>query len=119
MFAPLVKPISREFVNSFDQLKESSPNDPAGFVKDAMGQGKPFLPDKPIEFNMAMSNVILRPKIRTILVSQMISENEARSMGFDYAPSVEEGVRLLGSEYPNARVAIFPSGGLIIPMTPA
>ena len=117
MLAPLVKPISNEFVGSFDQLKEMSPNNPAGFVKDAMGQGRLFLADKPIEFNMAMSNVVLRPKIRTILVSQMTSEKEARTMGFDYAPSVEEGVRLLGSEYPNARVAIFPSGGLIIPMT--
>jgi nickel-dependent lactate racemase len=119
MLAPLVKPVSSEFVDSFDQLRERSPNHPAGFVKDAMGQGKLFLADKPIEFNMAMSNVILRPKIRTILVSQVTPEREARSMGFDYASSVEEGVRLLGSEYPNARVGIFPSGGLIIPMTPA
>ena len=117
MLAPLVKPVSSEFVNSFDQLKERSRNNPAGYVKEAMGQGKPFLADKPIEFNMAMSCVILRPKIRTILVSQMVSEKEARTMGFDYAPSVEEGVRLLGGEYPNARVAIFPSGGLIIPIT--
>ena len=117
MLAPLVKPVSSEFVNSFDQLKERSRDNPAGYVKEAMGQGKLFLADKPIEFNMAMSSVILRPKIRTILVSRMTSEKEARTMGFDYAPSVEEGVRLLGGEYPNARVAIFPSGGLIIPMT--
>jgi lactate racemase len=117
MLAPLVKPVSSEFVNSFDQLNERSRNNPVGYVKEAMGQGKLFLADKPIEFNMAMSSVILRPKIRTILVSQMTSEKEARTMGFDYAPSVEEGVRLLEGEYPNARVAIFPSGGLIIPMT--
>lgn len=117
MLAPLVKPTSSEFVDSFDQLKEMAGANLAGYVKEAMGQGKPFLADKPIEFNMAMSSVILRPKIRTILVSQMTSEKEARSMGFDYAASVEEGVRLLGSEYPNARVAIFPSGGLIIPVT--
>ena len=75
-----------------------------------------YLKNTPIAFNMAMSNVILRPKIRTILVSELTSEKEARTMGFDYASSVEEGVRLLGGEYPNARVAIFPSGGLIIPM---
>ncbi len=117
MLAPLVKPVSNEFVDSFDQLKERS-NNPARYVKEAMEQGRPFLADKPIEFNMAMSNVILRPKIRTILVSQMASEKEARTMGFDYAPSVEEGVRLLGSEYPNAKVAIFPAGGLTVPMNP-
>ncbi|HTY21826.1 MAG TPA: lactate racemase domain-containing protein [Desulfomonilaceae bacterium] len=117
MLAPLEKPVSSEFVDSFDQLKDMVGANPAEYVKEAMGQGKPFLADKPVEFNMAMSTVILRPKIRTILVSQMISEKEARTMGFDYALSLEEGVRLLGSEYPDARVAIFPSGGLIIPMT--
>jgi lactate racemase len=116
MLAPLVKPVSSEFVDSFDELKDRFGANPAGYVKEAMGQGKPFLADKPVEFNMAMSSVILRPKIRTILVSQMISEKQVRTMGFDYAPSVEEGVRLLGSEYPNASVAIFPSGGLIIPI---
>ncbi|MGO9118650.1 MAG: lactate racemase domain-containing protein [Desulfomonilaceae bacterium] len=116
MLAPLVKPISSEFVDSFDQLREKALNNSAGYVKEAMGQGKPFLADKPIEFNMAMSSVILRPRIRTIIVSDLISEKEARTMGFDYAHSLEEGLRLLGGEYPNARVAIFPSGGLIIPM---
>ncbi len=116
MFVPLVKPVSSEFVNSFDLLKENSGNNPAGYVKEAMGQGKPFLSDKPIEFNMAMTCVILRPKIRTILVSPMISKEEARTMGLEHAASIEEGVRLLEREYSNARVAIFPSGGLIIPI---
>ena len=116
MLAPLVKPVSSEFVDSFEELKEKFGANQAGYVKEAMGQGKPFLADKPIEFNMAMSSVILRPKIRTILVSPMVSEKEVRTMGFDYAPSVEEGVGSAWSEYPNARVAIFPSGGLIIPI---
>jgi nickel-dependent lactate racemase len=116
MLAPLVKPVSSEFVNSFDLLKESSRDNSAGYVKDAMGKGKPFLPDKPIEFNMAMTCVILRPKIRTILVSPMTSKEEARTMGLEHAPSIQEGVRLLEREYSNARVAIFPSGGLIVPI---
>ncbi|MCJ7594730.1 MAG: nickel-dependent lactate racemase [Desulfobacterales bacterium] len=117
MLAPLVKPVSSEFVSSFNLLNKRSRNNPADYVKEAMGQGKLFLSDKPIEFNMAMRRVILRPKIKTILVSPMSSKEEARTMGLEYAASIEEGVRRLESEYPNARVAIFPSGGLIIPMT--
>ena len=117
MLVPLAKPVSNKFVDSFDLLKERSSNNPVRFVKEAMCRGMPFLSQRPIEFNMAISCVILRPKIRTILVSDMISENEARAMGFEYAPSVEEGVGLLAREYFNARVAIFPSGGLIVPMT--
>jgi hypothetical protein len=66
---------------------------------------------------MAMSTVFLRPEIRTILVSPAISRDEARTMGLEYASSIEEGLRLLEKSYPNARVAIFPSGGLIVPIT--
>lgn len=116
MLAPTVTPVSKEFVDSFDLLKERSRNDAEEYVKKAMSQGDPFLSDKPIEFNMAMSCVILRPKIRTVLVSPMVSEKEARTMGLEYAPSIEEGVRLLERDYSNAHVAVFPSGGLIIPI---
>ena len=81
-----------------------------------MSKGMPFLPEKPLEFNMAMSALILRPQIRTILVSPTISRDEAHTMGLEYATSVEEGLSQLERVYPKARVAIFPSGGLIIPM---
>jgi hypothetical protein len=59
----------------------------------------------------------LRPEIRTILVSPFISKDETRIMGLEYASSIEEGLGLLQNDYPNARVAIFPSGGLIVPIT--
>jgi hypothetical protein len=61
--------------------------------------------------------MFLRPKIRAILVSPHISKKEAETMGLDHSPSIEEGIRLLGKLYPNATVAIFPSGGLIVPIT--
>ena len=76
-----------------------------------------YLPDKSIDFNMAMSTPFLRPKIRTILVSPLISENEARTMGLEHASSVEDGLKILEAEYTEATVAIFPAGGLIIPIT--
>jgi hypothetical protein len=66
---------------------------------------------------MAMSTVFLRPKIRTILVSPHISRKEAETMGLEHSSSVEEGIKLLWKLYPNAKVAIFPSGGLIVPIT--
>ena len=89
----------------------------AAYVKDALSKGMAFLPDKPIDFNMAMSTVFLRPKIRTILVSPTISRDEARTMGLEYVSSIEEGLRSLEKVYPEAKVAIFPSGGLIVPIT--
>ena len=117
LVAPVVAPIPAEFLLSFHEIKEKSHNNSAAYVKDVLSKGKAFLPDKSIDFNMAMSTVFLRPKIRTILVSTAISREEARTMGFEYSSSIEEGLRLLEKSYPEARVAIFPSGGLILPIT--
>jgi nickel-dependent lactate racemase len=117
LVAPVVAPIPTEFLNSFNVVKEKSHNNSAVYVKDALSKGRAFLPDKSIDFNMAMSTVFLRPEIMTILVSSAISREEARTMGLEYASSIEEGLRLLEKSYPNARVAIFPSGGLIVPIT--
>ena len=75
------------------------------------------MPDKSIDFNMAMSTVFTRPKIKTILVSPHISKKEAGIMGLEHAASTEEGIKSLGKLYPDAKVAIFPSGGLIVPIT--
>ena len=113
--APMVTPVADEFLNSFNVVKERSNSNSVEYVKGAMSKGMPFLPDKPVEFNMAMSCVILRPKIRTILVSPKVTEAEARTMGLEFAPSLDEGLRLIENIHPRARVAIFPSGGLIVP----
>ena len=115
LVAPVVAPIPTEFLNSFDVVKKSH-NNSAAYVKDALSKGVAFLPDKPMDFNMAMSTVFLRPKIRTILVSPTISKDEAQTVGLEYASSIEEGLRALGKAYPEAKVAIFPSGGLIVPI---
>ena len=117
LVAPVVAPIPAEFLNSFNVVKEKSHNNSAAYVKDALSKGMAFLQDKSIDFNMAMSTVFLRPEILTILVSSAISRDEARTMGLEYASSIEEGLRLLQDAYPEARVAIFPSGGLIVPIT--
>ena len=114
---PTVTPLTDEFVSSFDAVKERSHERPAPYVREAMTRGEPFLPDKALEFNMAMKCAIIRPKTRVILVSPLISEKQARTMGFEYASSIAAGVEMLEGHYPEATVAIFPSGGLIVPVT--
>jgi nickel-dependent lactate racemase len=117
LVAPIVAPIPAEFLNSIHGIKERSLNNPVAYIKDALSKGMAFLPDKAIDYNMAMTSMFLRPNIRTILVSPSISRNEAETLGFEYATSIEEGIGLLERSYPNAKVAIFPSGGLIVPIT--
>ncbi len=117
LVAPIVGPIPADFLNSFHVIKEKSNNNSASYVKDSISKGVAFLPDKSIDFNMAMSTMFLRPKIRVILVSPFTSQKEAEIMGLEHSSSLEQGIKLLGKLYPNAKVAIFPSGGLIVPIT--
>jgi nickel-dependent lactate racemase len=117
LVAPVVAPIPADFLNSFHVIEEKSHSNSAAFIKESLSKGEAFLPDKSIDFNMAMSTVFLRPKIRAILVSPHISRKEAETMGLDHSSSIEEGIKSLGKLYPNAKVAIFPSGGLIVPIT--
>jgi hypothetical protein len=113
----MVTPVPDEFVRSFVKVKEASSGDAIAFVTDAMSKGLPFLPDQSAEFNMAMSYAIRRSRMRTLLVSPMMSRDTAMTLGFEYAASLEEGLELLKDAYPEARVAIFPTGGLIVPIT--
>ena len=117
LVAPVVGPMPAEFLDSIDVIKEKSGNNPVPYVRDAISKGIAFLPGKAIDFHMALSTIFLRPKIRTILVSPIVSKNEAETMGLDHSSSLEEGMSLLRQSFPSAKVAIFPSGGLIVPDT--
>src|SRR4030042_448445 len=64
LFAPIVTPIPEDFLNSINVIKEKSGNNPVPYLKDAISKGMSFLPDKAIDYNMAMSSVFLRPQIR-------------------------------------------------------
>ena len=116
LVAPLSAPISRDFIDSFHVVKERSHDDSQSYVIDHLKKGMAYLPDKSIDFNMAMSTPFRRKKIRAIIVSPFIPRDEAGIMGLDHAPTLEAGLKMLEEAYPAANVAIFPSGGLIIPL---
>ena len=117
LMAPVVSPIAPDFLSEIHGIKEKSGNNPVAYIQDALSKGIAFLPNKAIDYNMAMTTVFMRPKIRTILVSSKVSGKEAESLGMEYAPTIQEGLKVLEKSYPNAKAAIFPSGGLIVPIT--
>ncbi len=55
-------------------------------------------------------------KKHRVVLWEDVSEEEASVMGMEQASSVEEGLARLKKSFPSARVAIFPAGGLIIPV---
>jgi hypothetical protein len=116
MAAPLVTPIPETFLECFMRIKEVSAGNASAYVTGFMSQGKPFLPDMSAEYNMAMSSALRRPSIRTVLVSSATSAHAASVLGFECVSSIDDGLTLLEKAFPTAKVAIFPSGGLIIPL---
>jgi len=116
LFSPLVEPIPAEFLNSIRRIREASGNKPAEYIRSMLTKGEAFLPDKPMDYNMAMTNVFIRPPQRVLLVSNEVSKDDADLMGMECVSSVEEALRELGGAFPRARVAIFPAAGLIIPV---
>ena len=70
-----------------------------------------------MDFSMALFDTFSRTqKARVVLVSSRVSPQEAGLFGFDYAPTVDRAVADLARSYPEAKVAIFPAGGLVVPM---
>ncbi len=116
MVVPLVKPLPDEFLDTYRQVQEMGGGNPVEYARKRMERGIPFLPDKSTEFNMGTYCAVFRPPVRTVLVSPMIPEATARKLGFDYAASLEEGLTMVHAVKPTARVAILPSGGLVVPI---
>jgi len=88
---PTVTPLPPEFVDSFNVIREKSGNNPVAYVKEVMSQGMPFLPDKPLEFNMAMKCAIIRPRIRTILVSPLSPKTKPAPWALSMPPPLKRG----------------------------
>ncbi len=57
----------------------------------------------------------LAEKFRVIHVTEGLSPEQVRTMNYTYCSSVQEAVDLTTQDMPTADVAIFPSGGTIIP----
>jgi hypothetical protein len=47
----------------------------------------------------------------------MVSREQTTAMGMEYAATIEDGLAILENVYPEAQVAILPSGGLVVPIT--
>jgi lactate racemase len=115
MAAPLLTPIPDAFVKLFLGVKAASRGDAVKYILGFMSQGKPFLADRPAEYNMAMAAAIRRPPVRTMIASSTLPAETASALGFEHVPTVDEGLARLAVSYPRAKVAIFPSGGLALP----
>jgi lactate racemase len=57
----------------------------------------------------------LSEKFTVVHVTEGLSPEQVKMMKFSYSPSVEDAIRQVSEKIPKADVAIFPSGGSVIP----
>lgn len=116
-FAPLEDPLAPAFVAAFKEIWAKSGNKPLKYILETLGRGEHLLPGRPMDFSMALFDTFSRAqKARVILVSPLVKKEEAAVFGFDYADSLDTAIEELARVYPQARVGVFPSGGLMVPI---
>jgi len=110
---PTDDPVPEEFVQAVERVRQEHGS--VDSLRRVMAKGELVIPDRSPEYNMALYDLIGRSPSRTIIVSQGITADVAARLGFEYASSIEEGIRTLEKAYPKADVAIYPAGGLVVP----
>lgn len=116
IYAPLSEPMPAAFLSAFVELREKSGDHALKFIRESLSKGTPILPNSPMDFNMAVMMAFIRTSEATaILASDLVSKKQAHLMGFEYASSLEEGLNRVEELFPDADVAIFPSGGFVVP----
>lgn len=60
----------------------------------------------------------LAQKFGVLHVTEGLSAQQVEMMRFTYAPTLQEALSRVSERFPQAEVAVFPSGGTVIPQVP-
>jgi hypothetical protein len=55
-------------------------------------------------------------KFTVFHVTEGLSPDQVKQMNFTYCPSIEDAINRVAKQFPKADVAVFPSGGTVIPV---
>jgi hypothetical protein len=104
-------------LEAFDRAFSISRGDTRQLVFDHLRDGRPIVPNAPMDFNAALNTALLfLSRVKVILTSKDADEEQAARLGFDYAGSLEQAIDQVSKDIPRATVNILPSGGLILPL---
>jgi nickel-dependent lactate racemase len=80
-------------------------------------KGELIIPGGPIDMNLSFPGLALcMRRLNVTMVSNDVSPEEAGKLGFGHAPRVQDALALLPEELKEANVAIFPAGGISLPL---
>lgn len=80
-------------------------------------KGELVIPGAPIDMNLSFPGLAMCMGVLNVtMVSNDITPEEAGKLGFGHAPTVQDALDLLPEEVKQAKVAIFPAGGISLPL---
>ncbi len=109
-------PMPEPMLHAFDVVREMGSDHPDRILLDTFKRRSLVLNEAPIDFNMALFfTEVYKAQYDLTIVSRDVKLEEAERMGFAFASSVEEAMEKTKRKFPNAKVNIFPIGGMVLP----
>ncbi len=109
-------PMPEPMLHAFDVVREMGSDHPEKVLLDTFRKRSLVLNDAPIDFNMALFfTEVYKAQYDLTIVSRDVKREEALRMGFAFAESMDEALAQVKEKFPEAKVNIFPIGGMVLP----
>jgi nickel-dependent lactate racemase len=109
-------PMPEPMLQAFDVVRELGSDHPDQVLLDTFKKRSLVLNEAPIDFNMALFfTEVYKARYDLTIVSRDVRREEAERMGFGFASNMEEAINKVKTKFPEAKVNIFPIGGMVLP----
>lgn len=117
LVAECTAPLAEQYISGCEVFRKKHGHNLREEVIRQFDNNQRILEDGAPEFNMSMAQALLaQSDFRVILVTDDISEDQAKSIGFQSAPDLQVAIEMAKEYCPNPDVHVVPSGGVILPV---
>jgi len=117
LVAECTVPLAEQYLSGCEAFRKKHSQNLREAVIRQLDNNQRILEDGAPEFNMSMAQALLaQSDFRVILVTGDMSEDQVKSIGFEYAPDLQTAFEMAKGYCPNPDVHVVPSGGVILPV---
>ncbi|UCG37721.1 MAG: DUF2088 domain-containing protein, partial [bacterium] len=99
-----------------DLIESVRRRDPLELLRE-YARGELVIPGAPIDINLSFPGLAMSMRMLNVtMVSKDVSPEDAGKLGFGHAPTVQDALDVLPQHVKEAKVAIFPAGGISLPL---
>jgi nickel-dependent lactate racemase len=117
LVAECTVPLSDEYLSGCEVFRQKHPDNLREAVIRQFDNNQRILENGVPELNMSMAQALLaQSDFRVILVTDDLSEDEVKRIGFKHASSIETAIEIAKEYCSHPNVHVVPSGGVILPV---